>query len=54
MDSVQFKDATGFVYVSTANPLPVQVYTPSGDQPTTWEWSDISVTTPLPVTANVS
>ena len=53
-DSCQFMDSTGVVYVSTANPLPVTVATPSGQQPTIWEWSDISATTPLPVTANVS
>ena len=50
MDSVQFKDSNGFLYVSASNPLPVVVSTPSGQQPTTWEWSDISTTTPLPVT----
>jgi hypothetical protein len=54
MDSVQFKDSSGFLYVSTDNPLPVIVSTPSGDQPVRWEWSDVSTTTPLPITATIS
>ncbi len=53
-DSCQFKDTNGFTYVDAANPLPVIVCTPVGDQPLIWNESDISVTTPLPVTATVS
>jgi hypothetical protein len=49
-DSCQFVNANGFAYVSASEPLPVTLAVPSGDQPVRWDWSDISATTPLPIT----